>query len=77
MSTRKSFPKPFGDTEKRHETVVEASRDGLGAEPLTVRPADSWSDLIRAGEARRDPDAPRSSTPVPLLDEMKGILQWD
>jgi hypothetical protein len=77
MSTPKSFPKPFGDTETRHETVVDPSRDGLGAEPLTVRLTDSWSDLMRGGEARGDPEAPRSSSALPLLDEMKGILQWD
>jgi hypothetical protein len=77
MSTRKGFPKAFGETEKRHETVVDPSRDGLGAEPLTVRAADSWSDLMRVSEERRDPDAPRSASAVPLLDEMKGILQWD
>ena len=77
MSTRKGFPKPFGDTEKRHETVVDPSPDGLGAAPLTVQLTDSWSDLMPAAEERRDPDAPRSSSAVPLLDEMKGILQWD
>jgi hypothetical protein len=77
MSTHKDFPKQFGDTEKRHETVVDSSRDGLGAEPLTTRLADSWSDLIPASDERRNPDAPRSSSAVPLLDEMKGILQWD
>ena len=28
--------------------------------------------------SQRDPDAaPRSPSAVPLLDEMKGILQWD
>ena len=36
MSTRKGFPKPFGDTEKRHETVVDASRDGLGVPARVV-----------------------------------------
>jgi hypothetical protein len=77
MSTHKGFPKPFADTEKRHETVVDPSRDGLGAEPLTIRVSDSWSDLMRASEERRAPDAPRSSSAVPLLDEIKGILQWD
>ena len=25
----------------------------------------------------RDPDAPKKLSPLPLLDDMKGILQWD
>lgn len=77
MNTAKGFPKPFADTEKRHETVADTSRDGLDAKPLTVRVSDSWSDLMRAGEERVDPDTPRYSSALPLLDEMKGILQWD
>jgi hypothetical protein len=77
MSTPKGFPKLFGDTATRHETVVDPSRDGLGAEPLTVPVADPWSDLMRSGEGRREPDSSRSSSALPLLDEMKGILQWD
>lgn len=78
MTNRKDLPKPFGDIEKPHETVADSFSDGLGAEPLTVRLGDLWSDLIRVADERRDPDAPpRPPSAVPLLDDMKGILQWD
>lgn len=78
MTKRKDLQKPFGDIEKPHETVADSFSDGLGAEPLTVRVGDLWSDLIRVADERRDPDAPsRPPSAVPLLDDMKGILQWD
>lgn len=77
MKNRKDFPKPFGDIEKPQETVAESFSDGPGGEPLTVRLGDLWTDLIRV-EEQRDPDAPpKSPSAVPLLDDMKGILQWD
>ena len=77
MKNRKDFPKPFGDIEKTHKTVAESFSDGLGGELLTVRLGDLWTDLIRV-EEQRDPDAPpKSPSAVPLLDDMKGILQWD
>ena len=77
MSTHKDFPKPIGDTEARHQAVADPSRGGLGAESSEARLADSWSDLERSGEQPTNRDGPRSSSAVPLLDEMKGILQWD
>ena len=78
MTNRKGFPKPFSDIEKPHETVAESFSNGLGGEPLTVRLGDLWTDLIRVPEEIRNPDAPpRSPSAVPLLDDMKGILQWD
>ena len=83
MTTRKDFPKPFGDIEKRHETVADSLADGLGAEPLIAEPlivrlGDLWSDLIPVADERRDPEAPpRSPSALPLLDDMKGTLQWD
>ena len=78
MTTRKELPKSFSDIEKRHETVADSFTDGDGRELLTVRLAGLWSDLIRVADERRDPDAPqRSRSVVPLLDDMKGILQWD
>ncbi len=76
MSTHKDLP-PFGDSEKGKETVAESFSDGLGAELLTVRLGVLWSDLMRVADERRDPDSPRPSSAVPLLDEMKGIAQWD
>jgi hypothetical protein len=78
MNNRKDLPKPLGDVERPHETVAESFSDGLGGEPLTVRLGDLWTDLVRADDELRDPDAPpRSPSAVPLLDDMKGILQWD
>jgi hypothetical protein len=78
MNSRRDLPQPLGDIEKPHETVAESFSDGLGGEPLTVRLGDLWTDLVRVAGERRDPDAPpRSPAAVPLLDDMKGILQWD
>lgn len=78
MSNPKGLPKSFGDIEKPHKTVADSFSDGLGGETLTVRLGDLWTDLVRVAEDRRDPDAPpRSPKAVPILDDMKGILQWD
>lgn len=78
MTTRKDLPKTFGDIEKPHETVVDSFSDGLAGEPLTVRLGDLWSEFVRVADEARDPDAPpRSPSAVPLLDDMKGTLQWD
>jgi hypothetical protein len=66
------------DVEKPHLTVAESTGDELGGEPLTVRLGDLWSDFIRVADEARDPLSPKkSSSAVPLLDDMKGILQWD
>jgi hypothetical protein len=79
MTKRKDISLSEGDVEKPHPTVADSAGEELGGEPLTVRLADLWSDFIRvADRARRDPEAPKASTSaVPLLDDMKGILQWD
>ncbi|MDP9201791.1 MAG: hypothetical protein M3P26_07645 [Gemmatimonadota bacterium] len=77
MTNREDIPE-FGDIEKPHETVADSFSDGLAGKPLTVRLGDLWSDFVRVADERRDPDAPpRSPSAVPLLDDMKGILQWD
>jgi hypothetical protein len=77
MTTRKDQPDPFDDIAKPHPIVVEAIGDGTSA-PLTVRLSDLWSDFLRVADGRVDPDAPqRSGSALPLLDDMKGILQWD
>ena len=76
MSHRKVLPKSFGDVEKPHETVADSFSDGPRGVPLTVRLGDLWND-DRAADEPRTPDAPRSRSAVPLLDDMKGILQWD
>lgn len=76
MTTRKDKPDPFDDIEKPYPLVVDASGDGSSV-PLTVRLSDPWSDLLRVGDERGDPNAPQRASALPLLDAMKGILQWD
>ena len=78
MTDRKQFSKPFKDIEQPHETVAESFSDGLGVELLTVRLRGLWSELIHVRDEPRDLDAPpRAAAGVPLLDDMKGIRQWD
>jgi hypothetical protein len=78
MTARKDFSKPFRDIEKSHETVADSFTDGHGNELLTVRLKGLWSDLIRVGDEPADTSASsRSSSALPLIDEMKGILRWD
>jgi hypothetical protein len=77
MSTHNKLSKRVADIEKRHATVTDSFDDGLGTELVTVRLGEFWSDLIRVAEQRRDPASSRPSSAVPLLDEMKGIAQWD
>ena len=68
----------ISDLENPHLTVAEFSGDELGGEPLTVRLADLWTDFVRVADEARDPEAPKKpGSAVPLLDDMKGILQWD
>jgi hypothetical protein len=77
MTTRKDQPDTFDDVEKPHPLVVESAPDGE-SRLVTVRLSDPWADFVRAAGRRSDPDAaPRSPAAVPLLDDMKGILQWD
>ena len=77
MTPKKPSPL-FGDIEKPHPTVADDLGDESGGEPMTVRLGDLWSDFIRVADEARDPEAPRRpGSVVPLLDEMKGILQWD
>jgi len=75
MTNRKEFPKPFRDIEKPSETVAESFSDGLGVELLTVRLRGLWSELIHEPPGVDAP--PRAPSAVPLLDDMKGIRQWD
>ena len=77
MSFRKDLPKSFSDVEKPHETVADSFRDGPGGEPLTVRLGDLWNDLYRAAHERPVREAQQHGSSVPLLDDMKGIRQWD
>jgi hypothetical protein len=79
MTSRKDRTESFSDIEKPHETVADSFGDGLSREPMTVRLGDLWSDFVRGGDEQREKDAPppRSPSALPLLDDMKGILQWD
>jgi len=80
MKKRKERSQPIADVERLHPTVAEPFGDRLGAEPLSVRLGDSWSDFVRAPDQAADQTKakdPRSRGGVPLLDDMKGILQWD
>jgi hypothetical protein len=74
--------KPLVDLEKAHPTVVDSLDDASGvgddAAPMAVRIGDLWSDFIRVADQARDPESPRkSNSALPILDEMRGILQWD
>jgi hypothetical protein len=71
MTSRKNPTKPSSDIEIPHETVADSFGDGLGSEALTVRLGDLWTDFVRTANKPRDPDA------LPLLDDTKGVLQWD
>ena len=78
MTSRKDLPDPFDDIEKPHPLVVESIGDAAPGAPLTVRLGETWNDFLRVSDERSDPDAPqRSASALPLLDHMKGILQWD
>ena len=82
MTKRKDQSPLVGDIERPHPTVADSIGGELGAElgaePLTVRLGDLWADFMRVANQARDPEAPKGSTPtVPLLDDMKGIRQWD
>ena len=77
MIPPKDLPDPFDDMEKPHPLVAETA-DGAPREPLTVRIGDLWTDLMRVDDETSDPDSRlRSHSPMPLLDYMKGIMQWD
>ncbi|HEY3114118.1 MAG TPA: hypothetical protein VGJ62_10570 [Gemmatimonadaceae bacterium] len=78
MNKRKNSLPPKADIEKPHPTVAEFGSDESGGEALTIRLGDLWTDFVRVADHARDPEAPkRSGSAVPLLDDMKGILQWD
>jgi hypothetical protein len=78
MNKRENPLPLMGDIERPHLTVADSIGGELGAQPLTVRLGDLWADFMRVADRARDPEAPKGSTPaVPLLDDMKGILQWD
>jgi hypothetical protein len=65
------------DVEKPQPVVSDSVDEGLAAEPLTVRLGGVWSDFLQAADESEDAARKRSASAVPLLDDMKGILQWD
>ena len=79
MKKRKARSPLIADIERQHPTVAESLGGGLGAEPLNVRLSDPWSDFLRGADAQDQDKArdPRAKGGVPLLDDMKGILQWE
>jgi hypothetical protein len=77
MSDSKSDLRPFSDLEKPHAVAADSVGDAVTG-PLAVRLGDLWSEFIRVADEARDPAAlPKRAAVVPLLDDMKGILQWD
>jgi len=67
-----------GDIERQYPTVVDSGGDRPGGQPLTVKLGDLWSDFVRvAHETRYQDGEKKASSAVPILDDMKGILQWD
>ena len=78
MTIRRNPPEPLEDIETPHPLAVESGGLESRALPLRVPLGDSWSDFLRVGGDRGEAgEAARLSPAVPLLDEMKGILQWD
>jgi hypothetical protein len=76
MTNSKKPVSRIHDMERPHPLVAEAL--GNEAQPVAVRLGDLWSEFFRAAEEMRDPGSPRkASSAVPILDDMKGILQWD
>lgn len=77
MTPPSDLPDPFEEIEKPHPLVAE-SADGAPSQPLAVRLGDLWTDLMRVDDETSDRESPaRSSSVMPLLDHMKGIMQWD
>jgi hypothetical protein len=75
---RKHLSHAFSDLEQPRPLAADSVGDDGDAEPLAVRLGDLWSDFIRVADEARNPEATKKSgSAVPLLDDMKGILQWD
>ena len=76
MTTRRNVPDPFDDIEKPRLTVSDGFANRIPSQPLAVRLGDLWNDFLRV-PPESDAAASRAASAVPLLDDMKGILQWD
>ena len=78
MTIPRNPPEPLEDLERPHPLVVESGAVEPTPLPLKVRLGDSWSDFLRVGDDHSEAgEAARPGPAVPLLDDMKGILQWD
>jgi hypothetical protein len=82
MSIRKNHPetrKPriVEDIERPHRVVADGFGDDVSGEPLSVRLTDVWSDFLRLAGGVDSSNATGKTSAVPILDDMKGILQWD
>jgi hypothetical protein len=77
MTTRRNFPDPFDDIEKPRLIVSDGFADSIPAQPLAVRLGDLWNDFLRVPTDLDAAPRSRAASAVPLLDDMKGILQWD
>ena len=77
MSKHNPESRAFSDLERPHSVVADSVGDTPQAGQLAVRLGDLWSEFIRVADEARDPDAPKKASAVPLLDDMKGIQQWD
>jgi hypothetical protein len=75
MNTSKKPSPKIGDVERPHPLVAESLGDE--AQPMAVRLGDLWSDFVRAPEDTRAATPKKFGSAVPILDDMKGILQWD
>lgn len=77
MTDPRGLPK-FTDAERPVPPVSDLLDGAEERPPFVVKLGDLWSDYIRGVNAGRDPEAPpRDKSSVPLLDDMKGILQWE
>jgi hypothetical protein len=77
MIPSKDLPDRFDDVETPHPLAAE-SADGAATQPLVVRLGDLWTDLMRVDDEPSYPDSRlRSHSPMPFLDYMTGIMQWD
>jgi hypothetical protein len=78
MTKRRRLPRLVTDMEKPFPTVADSKGDELGGTPLAIKLGDPWSDFMRVPDESNNGATPkRSPSAVPLLDDMKGILQWD
>jgi hypothetical protein len=74
---RNHTTQPFDDIEMPYHTVADDVIDGIPVRPLVVRLGDLWTDLVRAPQESDAAVQSRPASALPLIDDMKGILQWD